>query len=442
MTRRTYESWGRYPKADHQVYVLGARCEKLPAAELSDKSLLPFGNGRSYGDVCLNDGGVLIDCRGLNRIISFDEQRGVLRCEAGVLLSEILREVVAKGWFLPVTPGTQFVTVGGAIANDVHGKNHHNSGTFGCHLTCFELLRSDGTRLVCSAAENPDFFGATIGGLGLTGVITWAEFNLKKIPSPCIMQEVVRFGSLDEFFGLSAASDRSFEYTVAWIDCLAKGPSLGRGLFMRGNHAGPAECPRQAGPRLQFTFPFDPPFTLVNNFSLRLFNSLYYRKQLRKRSRAAIHYAPFFYPLDTIRSWNRMYGSRGFLQYQCVVPFDNGHEAIKEILEKIASAGSGSFLAVLKAFGDITSPGLLSFPRPGVTLALDFPHRGQPTLDLLDRLDLITGEACGAVYPAKDARMSAASYRKYYPRWPDMAKFIDPRFSSSFWRRVTNPAET
>ena len=442
MTGPLYQSWGRFPSAEHDVHCLSARPDDWQLAKLPDRPLLVFGNGRSYGDVCLNDGGVLIDCRALNRIISFDEERGVLHCEAGVLLSDILQRIVPKGWFLPVTPGTKFATIGGAIANDVHGKNQHRSGTFGCHLTCFELLRSDGTRLRCLPTENADYFGATIGGLGLTGVITWAEFTLKKIPSPYITQEVIRFSSLSDFFELSATSDRAFEYTVAWIDCLAKGRSLGRGLFMRGNHAEPEVCPQQTKPRLQFTFPFDPPFALVNNLSLRLFNTLYYYKQLRKHAKSVVHYDPFFYPLDTIRFWNRMYGSRGFLQYQCVVPPDDAPAAIEEILDRIAIAGTGSFLAVLKTFGDRTSPGLLSFPRPGVTLALDFPYQGKTTLDLFERLDEITRAAGGAVYPAKDGRMSANSFRAYYPHWRELVPFIDPRFSSSFWRRVTSPVET
>ena len=413
---------------------MGWRDTALPID--SEKSMLPFGNGRSYGDCCLNDRGILVDARGLDRFIAFDAQTGTLRCEAGVLLSEVLALTVPRGWFLPVTPGTQFVTVAGALANDVHGKNHHRAGTFGRHVRCFELLRSNGTRLQCSSAENPDWFRATIGGLGLTGLITWVEIQLKAVPGPEIEQEIIRFGRLEEFFQLSRESDLTFEYTVAWIDCAAKGASLGRGLYIRGNPAEGRRPRRANAGAIRVTVPFDPPFALVNGPSLRLFNALYYRKQLRARSHSTVHYSRFFYPLDAIGAWNRIYGSNGMLQYQCVIPHRHAEEAIPEILREVADAGTGSFLAVLKLFGDLPSPGLLSFPRPGATLALDFPNLGKLTFDLLDRLDAITMAAGGALYPAKDARMSADTFRKSFPDWGELKRFIDPRFSSSFWRRV------
>jgi len=433
MTR--YESWGRFPKATHDVVRMNWRDMALPPD--SGKSMLPFGNGRSYGDCCLNDQGILVDTRGLDRFMAFDAGMGTLRCEAGVLLSEILELVVPRGWFLPVTPGTQFVTIAGAVANDVHGKNHHRAGTIGRHITCFELLRSDGTRLRCSPTENPDWFRATVGGLGLTGLITWVELQLKAVSGPLIDQEIIRYGRLEEFFRLSRESDTTHEYTVAWIDCAATGASLGRGLFMRGNDAQGAQArPAKAG-GARLSVPFDPPFALVNGPSLRLFNALYYRKQLQERVRSTVHYPTFFYPLDAIGAWNRIYGSNGLLQYQCVIPHRHEETAMREILGQIAGAGTGSFLAVLKVFGDLPSPGLLSFPRPGATLALDFPNQGQRTFDLLDRLDAITMAAEGALYPAKDARMSPDTFRRSFPDWRQLERFIDPRFSSSFWRRVS-----
>jgi FAD/FMN-containing dehydrogenase len=380
---------------------------------------------------------VLLDARGLDRYIAFDPMSGVLRCEAGVLLSEILDLTVPRGWFLPVTPGTKLVTVGGAIANDVHGKNHHRTGTFGCHVRQFELLRSDGTRLRCSPAENPEWYQATIGGLGLTGLILWTEIVLKPIANPYMDVETLRYGDLGQFFELSDVSDRDFEYTVCWIDCLARGRSLGRGLFMRANHAA-ALCPiRPRAPRRGLTVPFEPPASLVNGATLRPLNTLYYRRRLKRRERAIVHYEPFFYPLDGIGRWNRLYGPRGFLQYQCVVPSAGGAVFIREILSRIAAARSGSFLAVLKVFGHVVSPGLLSFPRPGITLALDFPNRGPKTFELLESLDEVVREAGGAVYPAKDARMSAQSFRQYFPKWEMLQHYRDPHFSSSFWRRVT-----
>lgn len=400
------------------------------------KTVLPYGNGRSYGDSCLNTGGVLIDCRGLDRFISFDGDTGVLRCEAGVLLADILDVAVPRGWFLPVSPGTRFATVGGAIANDVHGKNHHRAGTFGCHVRCFELLRSDGKRLFCSPDENREYFQATIGGLGLTGVVTWAEIQLKPVANPYIDQESIRFNDLAEFFRLSEESDGEFEYTLAWIDCLAMGASLGRGLFVRGNHAPAVTGEAPKAPRERLSVPFAPPLSLVNGLSLRAFNALYYRKQRGDRVSSQVHYRPFFYPLDAIANWNRLYGPKGFYQYQCVLPLARGEAGMGEILQGIAAAGLGSFLAVLKVFGGHPSPGLMSFPRAGVTFALDFPNNGAKVRSLLDQLDAITGEHGGAVYPAKDARMSPELFRQAYPALDEFAEYVDPAFSSSFWRRI------
>lgn len=430
----SYDSWGRYPHASpaviHRIYW---EDEPLP---VDPHQLLPYGNGRSYGDSCLNNGGALLDMRGLHRFLSFDRLTGILDCEAGVLLADILDLIVPMGWFLPVTPGTRFVTLGGAIANDVHGKNHHRAGTFGQHVRRLVLKRSDQGTVFCSAHENAALFHATIGGLGLTGAILRVEIQLRTINNAAIDSETIRFANLDAFFTLSKESDRDFEYTVAWIDCLAQGKSLGRGLFMRGNHANPQQTPL-VPPAKRRSFPFEMPFPAVNAWSLRAFNSLYYRKQWGTVRRAISHYEPFFYPLDNLLHWNRIYGRKGFLQYQCVVPLESGTHSIRAILQTIAIARRGSFLAVLKIFGDRPSPGLLSFPRPGATLALDFPNQGTRTLALLDQLDSIVATAGGAVYPAKDARMSGEHFRQYFPRWEVFQPFIDPQFSSSFWRRVT-----
>jgi FAD/FMN-containing dehydrogenase len=437
MAGESPRSWGRFPRFPQHAVPYLWRDSDLPLNEGEGKTYLPFGNGRSYGDVCLNEGGVLIKSRGLDRLLAFNEETGALRCESGVLLSEILQFAVPKGWFLPVTPGTQFVTIGGAIANDVHGKNHHRQGTFGRHVTQFQLLRSDGTRILCSPTENPEWYGSTIGGLGLTGMITWAEIVLKPIHSPYIDQEVIRFQTLGEFFALDEASDQTHEYTVAWVDCLARGPSLGRGLFIRGNHASPGTGRPLPSTASRLGVPFTPPFSLVNRLTLRAFNTLYYRNPLKRSKPAEVPYASFFYPLDALGAWNRIYGPGGFLQHQCVLPLEPASEALEEILNRIAEAGAGSFLAVLKRFGYRPSPGLLSFPRPGITLALDFPFRGGRTLDLLQTLDRITLEAGGAVNPSKDACMSAESFQRFFPRWTELTSFIDPCFSSSFWRRVT-----
>lgn len=425
-------AWGRCLSAEQTVYWQSDRLQALPHVQ---QSLLPYGNGRSYGDSCLNDGGVALKTRTMDHLISFDTVTGVLRCEAGVLLAEILRLVVPQGWFLPVTPGTRFVTVGGAIANDVHGKNHHVTGTFGCHVRAFELLRSDGVRRCCSLTENADYFAATIGGLGLTGLVTWVELQLRRIGNPWIDVETIQYDSLAEFFALCAASDRDYEYTVSWVDCAGQGKRLGRGLFMRGNHAplGATATPHKTS---TYTFPLVPPISLVNALSLKMFNAAYYHKQWVKQTRQTQHYEPFFYPLDGLLEWNRMYGPHGFYQYQCVMPTEGGEAAVAELLKQIARSGMGSFLAVLKVCGDKPSPGLLSFPMAGVSLALDFPNCGAPLHQLFTRLDGIVSAAGGRLYPAKDGRMPGSLFRAGYARWQIFNQFIDPRFSSSFWRRV------
>lgn len=435
---RRYHSWGRYPPSEQSAVALHWRTLPLPIPADSMRTFLPFGNGRSYGDVCLNSGGFLLDARGLDRFISFDSAEGILRCESGVLLSEILALTVPRGWFPPVVPGTKFVTIGGAIANDIHGKNHHSAGTFGCHVRCLELLRSDGRRLTCSPSENPDWFGATIGGLGLTGLILWAEIALKRIDNPVMAVETIRYGHLEDFFELSQESDEKYEYTVAWVDSMAKGKHLGRGHFIRANHATTPGGKQPAAPRYRVRMAVDLPFSLVTGTSARIFNFLYYRKQARTQSTGLTHYEPFFFPLDQLLDWNRLYGPRGFHQYQCVLPLStDGRSALRDILNRGIHGGIECFLSVLKVFGGHHSPGLLSFPRAGVTVTLDICHRGERTLRLLDDFDGVVRSVGGAVYPAKDARMSSSSFRQYFPQYLELERFRDPKFNSGFWRRIT-----
>lgn len=427
-------SWGRYFNTRSLMRPIHWSCDPLPAIP-GGRSMLPYGLGRSYGDCCLNDEGALVPTAGMNRILAFDPHTGVIRCEAGACLDDILQFIVPRGWFLPTTPGTKYITVGGAVANDVHGKNHHGAGTFGRHVHSFELLRSDGRRLLCSPRENPEWFAATIGGIGLTGLVTWVEFSLRKIASAMIEMETIKFPNLDDFFQISAESDKTFEHTVAWVDCLAGGSELGRGLFMRGNHAAAGPLVPHQPPKL--AVPMDFPAIALNTLSVKIFNALYYDRVHERLAESTVHYGPFFYPLDSIQQWNRIYGRRGFFQYQIVVPFSADAAAIREIFARIARSGQGSFLAVLKTLGGLKSPGLMSFASPGVTLALDFPNRGPRTLQLFDDLDRIVLAAGGRFYPAKDARMSPECFVASYPEWKKFAEFIDPAFSSSFWRRVT-----
>ena len=427
-------SWGRYPKVAHHYIYRPAWNDQVPEILKvgAPGSLLPHGLGRSYGDSCLNAGRGLIDCRRLNRFLGFDPSTGMLRSESGVSLSDILDVFVPKGWFLPATPGTRFVTVGGAIANDVHGKNHHCAGTFGSHVRQICLRRSNEGLMHCSSEENADMLRATIGGLGLTGVIAWADIQLKRVAGPWIDAECIPFESLETFLDLSREANDRFEYTVAWLDCFAgKNP---RGIFFRGNHA--AERGKEFHPKRGPKLPFALPTWMLNRYSVKALNAAYYRFHEAKKGAGVVSYDSFFYPLDSIRQWNLLYGRHGFLQYQCVIPETN-LAAFEELLDRTARSGMGSFFVVLKQFGSAPPAGMLSFPRPGLTIALDFAMRGERTLKLMQSLDEIVQESGGALYPAKDARMSPALFEASFPRWRSFVPYIDPKMSSSFWRRVT-----
>jgi FAD/FMN-containing dehydrogenase len=435
---QTYQSWNFVPKHEPAaVHPMRWRHEALPQID-ADETLLPFGMGKSYGDSCQNSGGHILDARGLDRFIAFDAEKGILRVEAGVTLDEILRFAVPQGWFLAVLPGTMLITVGGAIANDIHGKNHHVTGAFGCTVNKFELLRSDGKRLECSAKKNVKYFKATIGGLGLTGLITWAEIQLQRISSPFINAESIKFRTLPEFHNICQDSEEGYEYTVAWIDFSKSKKTIGRGHFMRGNHAGPKledHVIKQKSASL--AVPFKPPISAINSLSISAFNWLYFNRQKQEHDYHKEHYSSFFCPLDGVADWNRIYGLKGFFQYQIVVPIDD-ISPIREAMQMIAMSGQGSFLAVLKSFGSIPSPGILSFPRRGFTLAVDIPNRGKKSLELMNKLDEITFAAGGALYPGKDARMSPEHFTASYPDWQKMLPLIDPKFSSDFWKRVTS----
>lgn len=289
---------------------------------------------------------------------------------------------------------------------------------------------------MCSPSSEASLFAATIGGLGLTGVITWVEVQLRRIPGPWLAQESIRFDTLDEFFDLSAESSATHEYTVAWIDCLATGRSLGRGHFLRADHVSALSLSQPAPRRMPLSFPVEPPFSLVNQLTLKPFNTLYYNRQLTRRKASIVHYEPYFYPLDGIANWNRMYGPNGFVQHQCVLPPEFARDALVTLLREIARSGQGSFLAVLKEFGTTSSLGMLSFARPGTTLALDFPNSGPAVFELLERLDHVVRDAGGAIYPAKDARMSPLTFRHGFDRLDEFTNYIDPKFSSGLWRRV------
>ncbi|MFM8569007.1 MAG: FAD-dependent oxidoreductase [Candidatus Kapaibacterium sp.] len=432
------ESWGRTPQVRHRDVADLQWRDALPDIGVMDATVLPFGNGRSYGDSCLNDGGVLLRTLRMDHLVSIDDEALLVRCESGITFAELLSILVPRGLFVPVTPGTKMLTVGGAIANDVHGKNHHSAGTFGCHVTRFELYRSDGTFTECSATENAGLFAATIGGMGLTGLITWAEFSVVRIPSAFIRQENFRFANIDEYLATSRTHDAAFPYVVSWIDCSVRGKGLGRGIYMGGSFmaVGSGAFDQPVVPTR--TLPVDMPSWLLNSMTVRLFNIAFYHKQWKRHSRFRIHYEPFFYPLDAIHGWNKLYGSAGFYQYQCVLPYRTASDALHELLRTTAKSGKASFLAVLKNFGARTSPGMLSFPAEGITLSMDFKNEGTPTLRLMDDLDGIVRSAGGRLYPAKDARMSKEHFIHSYPRWDEFRTWIDPKFSSTFYRRMAD----
>jgi FAD/FMN-containing dehydrogenase len=423
------QPWGRGHSATHAH--LFACDDALP-----DPLWLPRGLGRSYGDVCVNNGGALLHAFRRDRLISFDTHTGVIECEAGATLADIAEVALRHGWFLPVTPGTRFVTVGGAIANDVHGKNHHGAGTFGRFVTSMRLRRTDGARDI---QPGDPWFDATVAGLGLTGLIEAATIQLIRTPGPGVLQETRLFGrgdaqsSIDEYLALDALST-DWTYTVGWIDTMHY--TL-RGVFFRGKHSeGPNAWFLPAPAKL--AVPIDAPKWLLGNWSARAFNGAYYRAQAMKTAtQQTLPLWQFFYPLDAVNAWNRAYGKRGFVQYQFVVPKAAARESVPHILNHLRESNVASYLAVIKSFGDIASPGLMSFPLPGVTVALDIPAPGDRERRALDRADAMVADVGGRVYPAKDARMSCVMFKKFFPQWRELEAMRDPNISSSFWRRVT-----
>lgn len=428
-------SFGNYPASTPKTVLhLSWQDQIMPAIRSLHIPFLPIGKRRSYGDSCLNNDGALLDMSSVNKIIGFDKERGILICEAGMTFQEILSIIIPAGFFLPVTPGTQFITVGGAIANDIHGKNHHKAGSFGNHVRTLGLIRSDRNEmLICSEQENQQLFHATIGGLGLTGIIAWAEFSLIKIPSCMIQSRTEQFHGFDEYLDISKRQEAECDYTVSWFDCFSGDSDGLRGLYTSGNFT---ESRLDESPYQSVSIPIHAPECILNRFTISAFNELYFKKQMKKVHQSTMHYTPFFYPLDAIGDWNKLYGKSGFLQYQCVIPFEHAQDVISDMLGMMKKKRMGSFLVVLKSFGEIQSKGILSFPKPGLTIAMDFPMRGKETLALLNQFDEIVSMAEGRVYPAKDARMSSKHFREWYPGYEIVQRLKDPNIESTFWNRM------
>ncbi|WP_085901310.1 FAD-binding oxidoreductase [Kiloniella majae] len=403
--------WGQYPYAEAEILSPVSSIELQQDFKDGKTTVcVARGLGRSYGDSSLSS--TVISTRYLNRFHCFDETAGVLTCDAGVSLDDLLGVFVPKDWFPVVTPGTRFVTVGGAIASDVHGKNHHNVGTFCDHVLSFRILIANGDILNCSPSENRDLFLASCGGMGLTGLILDATFKLKKIESSFVEETTYKAANLKECLALFDEHNSAI-YSVAWIDCLKQGKELGRSLLMLGRHSdkGGYIDLKKTVPSI----PFNMPGFCLNKFSVGVFNSLYYGRVREKIQERQVHYSPYFYPLDGIENWTRLYGAKGFVQYQFVIPKEAGLEGMTCVLDKIAQSGAGSFLSVLKVFGK-GNDNFLSFPFEGYTLALDFKVSTR-TFELLDQLDAIVHDYGGRIYLTKDARMSERVFKKGYPEW-------------------------
>ena len=403
--------WGRYPSVEASVLAprdAGSTAEIFQNGEGS--RMIPRGGGRSYGDSALATR--VLSSRYLDDFITLDRRALTIRCGAGTTLAEILRVCVPQGLFLPVVSGTKYTTLGGAIAADIHGKNHHIDGSFCDHIDRFTLLLPSGETAVCSHTENEEYFRATCGGMGLTGMILDATISLKKVPSAFISAQSIPATNLEESLALLRQQNDK-QYVVAWVDCLAKDTALGRGVIHLGSHSETGNLEQRAKRKL--SVPFTTPGFLLNRYTMSGFNRLYYARQRFKKSVNSVYYDDYFFPLDSIRGWNRLYGAGGFLQYQFVLPDDSAEKGLRETLDTVSRSGKGSFLAVLKRFGPANG-NWLSFPSEGVTLTLDFKYEAE-LLPLLDRLDEIVLAAGGRHYLAKDARMSAAVFRQGYPKW-------------------------
>jgi len=383
-------------------------------------SILAYGGGRSYGDNAINSNGAAIATRSLNRIISFNEVTSELVCEAGINYHEIVDKFLPRGFVVPASPGTAFVTIGGAIANDVHGKNHDHSGSLGDHLNWIELVCADGSVIRASANDNKDVFDATVGGIGLTGIIVRVSLNLDRIDADSVIVKETRVSDLDDFMDKLSMARSKARYSVGWIDALKRGPNLGRGILetaeLSGDYIGQTQ-------RRELRMPVNLPNGTLNRQTASLFNSIYYRRIPAAGRERLISYDRFTYPLDAIHDWNKIYGSRGFYQFQCVLPDEESQRGLRSLLDVISKAGAASFLAVLKTLGS-SGQGYLSFPMRGYTLALDIPRR-LGAVDILQKLEKLTLDHGGRVYLAKDAVLSKRGFREMYPRHKEFTSILE-----------------
>ncbi len=420
--------WGNFPKIEAEM-VSDAYFSNIQEIVSKSSQIIPNGLLRSYGDSAL--GKFCFSSAKLNRFLLFDKESGLLTVESGVSLLEINKIFIPQGWFLPVTPGTQFVTIGGAIASDVHGKNHHKVGTFGNFVKSIKLLLPNSQIVDCNTNEDSEIFKATIGGIGLTGIILQAQIMLIPITSPLIEQTTLKSENLDELFE-NFSKYNNTTYSVAWIDTFSNNSQLGKGLLFLGEHFNAKDKENKSieiKKTSKITIPFNFPSKTLNPFFLRIFNYLYYSKEFKKEKKSLVYFDKFFYPLDAINHWNRIYGKNGFAQYQFVVPIDNSKKAIVKIYQIMRDFGQGSFLTVLKQFGD-ENGFYLSFPNNGFTLAMDFAIN-RKTLEMFDAFDKIILEYGGRLYLTKDSRMSNKFFHKTYEDKIDKFKEIKSKVDSN-----------
>lgn len=421
-TPTTLCGWGMYPRVRGVVI----RGDFLSATE---QATLSRGLGRSYGDASLpaDIESPVASSLSANRLLTFDASTGVVRAQAGMTLLDLNRLLLPRGWFTPVSPGTQFVTLGGMVAADVHGKNHHVRGSFGEHVRSLRMRVADGRVLDCSDQIEPELFRATLGGMGLTGHLLEVEFPMEAIASPWVLAESRRYTSLEAVLGALLEGSRSWPYTVAWVDCLQRGAPIGRGIVTSGRWADRTEAPRRSmRPRRGIAVPFMLPGWVLGKHGMRTFNRVYFGKHGHRVRRDVVHPEAFFYPLDTLRHWNRVYGRRGFTQYQCVLP---GETACRRLFETFAAKQGACFLCVIKDFG-AQGKGMISFPKPGISISLDIPIRGTETQELVDAMNVLVAAEGGRIYLAKDALTRPEHFRAMEPRfdaWNEIRRRWDPR---------------
>lgn len=442
--RTALSGWGRYPICESDLYRPEKLAELAAVVAANSLKLIPRGAGRAYGDAALNGEQRVVDIQRLDRMLNFDPETGILHCEAGVTLDDIINVFLPRGFFPPVVPGTRFVTLGGSIAADVHGKTHHRDSSLATHVLWFDLMLASGEVKRCSREENSELFWATAGGMGLTGVIVELAIQLRRVESAYINGELIKVANVDEALEKFESTDRQYEGSVAWIDCLSSKGSLGRSVLSVGNFASCESLPPnlrieplRVKNKQRAAVPFTLPNFTLNSLSVRAFNATIFATH-RSTSRMLTDYEAFFFPLDSIGNWNRIYGKRGFVQYQCVWPLTESRAGLVELLEAISQSGRASFLTVLKKFGQ--QEGMMSFPMPGYTLALDFPVT-DGLLEFLNRLDEMVLQRGGRVYLAKDARMRRDTFRSMYPKfsqWKSVKSKADPNdhFSSTLSRRL------